>query len=132
LQGLEKYQSRRKTSRSSSGKTKTKTKSKSALQVTLSLKPSVKRYAEPEAISAKLNRTVQLPGWSEQKSVGVHKDRLQLTAQTTEEWHGKPLPPQPDETTAASGPHLVAMMFLSLYQALNQSRARRKSGGEEK
>ena len=125
LEGLEKYQARRKTYRSTSGKTKSKSKSKNALQVTLSLKPSAKQYVTPDAIAAKLESTVQLPGWSARKSVGLHKDRLQLTAQTTAEWHGKPLPPQPDDTTYASGPHLVAMMFLSLYQALNESRTKR-------
>ena len=126
LQGLEKFQARHKKYRGRSGKSKSKSKTKSALQVTLSLKPNAKQYAEPEAISSKLKNTVQLPEWSGQKSVGVHKARLQLTAQTTAAWHGKPLPHQPDEKTYASGPHLVAMMFLSLYQALNQSQTKRK------
>ena len=126
LQGLEKFQNRRKSYRSRSGKRKSKSKSKSALQVTLSLKPKAKKYAEPETISATLKDTVQLPGWCDQKSVGVHKDRLLLTAQTNAEWHGKPLPPQPEGNTPASGPHLVAMMFLSLYQALNQSQTTQK------
>lgn len=125
LEGLEKFQARRKTYRSSSGKSKSKSKTKSALQVTLSLKPSVKKYEAPEAIAAALESAVQLPTWSHRKSVGLHKDRLQLTAQTTAEWHGKPLPSEPDDTTYASGSHLVAMMFLSLYQALNQSRTKR-------
>jgi hypothetical protein len=126
LQGFEKHQARRKTYRGRSGKTKSKSKSKSALQVTLSLKPSPKQYAEADSISTKLKETVQLPGWCKQKSAGIHKDRLQLTTQTTVDWHGQPLPRQPDEKTFASGPHLVAMMFLSLYQALNQSQIRRK------
>lgn len=125
LQGLEKYQARHKTYRSRSGKTKSKSKSKSALEVTLLLKPSGKQYAEPEVIAAKLNNTVQLPEWCQRKSAGLHKDRLQLTAQTKAQWHGKPLPPVPDEKSLASGPHLVAMMFLSLYQALNQSQLKR-------
>lgn len=124
LQGLEKYQARRKTYRSRSGKTKSKSKSKSALQVTLLLKPNAKQYTEPETISSRLKSTVQLPGWATTKSVGLHKDRLQLTAQSVAAWHGKPLPPRPDNNTFASGPHLVAMMFLSLYQALNQSRTK--------
>ena len=125
LEGLEKFQARHKTYRSRSGKSKSKSKTKSALQVTLSLKPSAKKYEAPEAIAATLEKTVQLPTWSHRKSVGLHKDRLQLTAQITADWHGKPLPPQPDGTTCASGPHLVAMMFLSLYQALNESRTKR-------
>ncbi|MCX7423645.1 MAG: hypothetical protein NT013_29480 [Planctomycetia bacterium] len=126
LQGLEKYQDRRKKYRSRSGKSKTKSKSKSALQVTVSLKPSPKRYAESDVISTKLEGALQLPKWSRQKFAGVHKDRLLLTTLTAVDWHGKPLPPNPDEDTYASGPHLVAMMFLSLYQALNQSQIKPK------
>jgi len=125
LQGLEKFQARRKTYTSSSGKSKSKSKTKSALQVTLSLKPSAKQYENPEAIASKFEGTTQLPSWSDRKSVGLHKDRLQLTAQTSEEWHGKPLPANPDHNNYASGPHLVAMMFLSMYQALNESKTKR-------
>lgn len=126
LQGLEKYQARRKTYRSRSGKSKSKSKSKSALQVTLSLKPNPKRYAESEELSAKLKQSLQLPPWSNQKFVGVHKDRLLLTALTPADWHGKPIPPNPDDDSFFSGPHLVAMMFLSLYQALNQSQLKQE------
>ena len=124
LIGTEKYQARNKHYRSRSGKSKSKSKSKSATQITLSLKPSAKRYSGLEQISKDAAKAVQLPSWSHSKSVGVANGRLHLTAATTADWKGQL--PQPDSPDAASGPHLVAMMFLSLYQTLNQARTSRK------
>ena len=122
LLGTEKFQARTKSYRSRSGKTKSKSKSKSSTQVTLSLKPSGKRYAEVEQISPKLTAAVQLPSWASSKSVDAADDRVSLTTFTTAAWTGQPRGP---DSTSPSGPHLVAMMFLSLYQALNQSRVAR-------
>lgn len=124
LIGTEKYQARKKRYRGRSGKWKSKSKSKSATQITLSLKPSAKRYSGIEQLSGDVAKSVQLPDWSHSKSVGVANGRLHLTAATTANWKGQlPQPNSPDEV---SGPHLVAMMFLSLYQALNQARTSRK------
>lgn len=122
LLGVEKFQARTKTYRSSSGKSKSKSKSKSSTQVTLSLKPSGKRYAEVEEIAPKLTAAVQLPGWASSRSVDAADGRVSLTTFTTANWTGQPRGP---DATQPSGPHLVAMMFLSLYQALNQSRVSR-------
>ncbi len=122
LLGVEKFQARTKSYRSRSGKSKSKSKSKSSTQVTLSLKPSGKRYAEVEQISPKLAAAVQLPGWASSRSVDTADGRVSLTTFTTANWTGQPRGP---DAAQPSGPHLVAMMFLSLYQALNQSRVPR-------
>ncbi|MFM9965191.1 MAG: hypothetical protein ACKV2Q_28670 [Planctomycetaceae bacterium] len=122
LIGVEKFQARKKSYRSRSGKYKSKSKTKSSTQVTLSLKPSAKRYAEIEQIGTKLDAAVQLPNWASSRSVGAANGRVFLTTMTKSDWSGQPRSPK---STGNSGPHLVAMMFLSLYQALNQSRVAR-------
>jgi hypothetical protein len=108
----------------SSTKTKETSRTRSIVRLRLRVKPN--RYRHLERIKAEAPRAVRLPEGADRPKLTVTADSLSLRARVGDGWAGDPLP-------VAGGPkkpnatHVVAMMFLSLYQILNLSRAMDKA-----
>ena len=97
------------------GKSKHKSKTKSAAEAVLKLKVKPERYGAIDFVSEDIRSAVKLPPWAELKAASVSSNLLTLRATTRTEWE------------SAAGAELVALMFLSLYQALNLARELKKS-----
>lgn len=117
---IDKLQKRSRWKRSISGKMKHKTKEKSAAEAILKLTPKTSRYSRLETLGPEAEGAVQLPRGVLLKSLQATPEGFVLRATTPEPWTAPP-PDEPEE--GLSGNQMVAMMFLSLYQVLNLSRA---------
>ncbi|MAD80757.1 MAG: hypothetical protein QGG71_24140 [Pirellulaceae bacterium] len=116
---IEKQQDRHRTKRSASGKTKHKHKTKNSSEAIISLKIKEKRYPQAQELYKTLNETLKLPSWVELKSVVAEGDVLTLRTTSRVTWDA----PGPGEKAAArDGINWMAMMFLSLYRFLNNSK----------
>ncbi len=116
---IEKQQDRHRTKISASGKTKHKYKTKNSSEAMVSLKIKQKRYPQAQELDRKVNQTVQLPPWVQLKSVGTEGELLTLRTTTNTKWDAR----GPGEKPATrDGVNWVAMMFLSLYRLLNDSK----------
>lgn len=119
---IEKHQDRSKTKRSRSGKTKTKYKKKNSSEAIVRLKLKSKRHPDTSQYLAAIQKHIRLPDWTVLKSVDVQENTITLRATTLITWDVR----VPGETAGSGGKAVdfdgvewVAMMFLSLYQALN-------------
>ena len=116
---IEKQQQRSKTKVSRSGKRKHKQKSKRSSEAIVSLKIKEKRYPNAQNSYGKIRNVVKLPSWVELKAIEAEGDRLMLRASTTQNWGVAGLG---SKQASRDGVNWMAMMFLSLYHALNVSK----------
>lgn len=124
LAATTRWQARSKTKRSSSGKTKWKHKTKESTVLGLRLRFKPERYSHVATI-ADAKRAVQLPKGVTLRAVATSSDSALLAA-TLPKWENVPAGREPGNSV--SGPHTVAMMFLSLYQVLNLSKELDRAG----
>ena len=116
---IEKQQDRHRKKRRPSGKIKHKYKTKNASEAIVRLKIKQKRYPQAQALYGKVNETVQLPPWVELKSFKAEGDLLTLRTTTRTRWDAR----GPNENIGNyDGVNWMAMMFLSLYRLLNDSK----------
>ena len=115
---VERFQERSRWATSRSGKKKRKTKTKSATVFRLRLKPKAKRYQHLSEIGANAQGALQLPEAVQTKGLQVEDGGLSVKVQSKADWQ------------AGEGKQVVAMMFISLYQILNLSRAITKPGSQ--
>lgn len=111
----ERLQVRRKSYRTSRGKHKTKTKKKSATVFGLALAPKEKRYGAVAGLAPQAQAALQLPAWAGAKRLEADQDGLTLKTLTKAAWDEGP-------KVDHQGTRLLGMMFLSLYQLLNEQR----------
>jgi len=119
LTATTKLQKRRKWKKSSSGKSKLKTKSKELTVFSLRLRFKTRKYPGVETIQ-NAKGAVQLPKGASIRKVKAYADEVFLAAGVSA-WDNAA--PSKEATTTVSGPHMIAMMFLSVYQILNLSKA---------
>lgn len=114
----ERVDRRNRAKRNSRGRTKYKSKvlSDAIAKVQLRVKPE--RYQHLERLGPHARNAVQLPKGTQLKSLGVQEDRITLTVLVSSPWDFKDT-----EKGQVNAVRMVAMMFLSLYQVLNLSRA---------
>lgn len=115
-------QARHRWAKSRSGKSKLKSKKKEATVLALRLKFKPKRYPNLAKIS-QANGAVQLPPGVTLRRVGTAADSASISVKFSQ-WDNHSAKAVVGKT---SGPHAIAMMFLSLYQILNLSKAIEKS-----
>ena len=127
---IERFQVRSRWKRGRSGKMKHKTKTKSATVVVLRLKPKAAKHAYLQRLASDARNAVQLPGWVQLRDLGVADGLLVLKVGTKTVWSVPDHPNKPSKRGQApktevphNGQQMTAMMFLSLYQVLNLSRA---------
>lgn len=115
---------RRKTRRNARGKTKTKTKEKSRARsvVLLRLRVKPQRYRHLERIAPQAPQAVQLAPGVQKHKLDVAADHLSLRVRLGG-WSGGGPGAGTGGPADANAAHVVMMMFLSLYQVLNLSRA---------
>lgn len=146
---IAKHQDRERTKRSASGKLKRKSKTKDSSEAIVSLKIKGKRYPNVTPAAAtttdqgtippvlqsggagsstahgahdqRLSQYIQLPPWTALKSVAVEGDQLTLRSTCTQNWTVK-TPTQPLGLRQGDGVNWLAMMLLSLYALLNESK----------
>ncbi len=119
---LSQYRSRWKTS--ASGKSKHKSKTKTATEAVLCLRPKITKYEHAVQFSAEAAKdAVKLPDWVALKSIDITDRGLTLKVKAKAPWNIASRGKQPER----DGVHMIAMMFLSLYQILNLSRAMSKA-----
>jgi hypothetical protein len=117
---LAKVQARSRWARGRSGKMKYKTKSKGSSDAILRLKVKPDRYRHLADLAADARSAVQLPAGARVKAIQLEPGAALLRVAATDGWDDV----APGNTASKpSGAHLVAMMFVSLYQVLNLSRA---------
>ncbi|MEL6760140.1 MAG: hypothetical protein AAFP04_07020 [Myxococcota bacterium] len=123
---IAKTQQRTRTKRSRSGKTKHKRKTKFGAEALVTLKVKPARYRHLASLSEDAIGALQLTEDTERKQMTIDERGLGLRVKLSPSWRAT----LPDESSrAASGTHALAMMFLSLYQILNLSRAIEKKAG---
>lgn len=124
---LEKYQSRGKWGGRKGNKWKTK--DRSATEVIVELTPKAEKYPNLDAMAEQLYGAVRLPQWVTLKLLHLNQGTLTLRVTTPADWDC-PSPPEPGKQpapTAFHGVDLISLMFLSLYQPLNLTRAVEKA-----
>lgn len=121
----ERFQHRVRWTTSRSGKWKNKRKTKSATKAVLRLKPKPSKHLHLWKLAPDAANAIQLPDWAWVKSIAVEGGVLVLKVSVKVDW-GVPLPDR--ERPWCDGVHLIAMMFLSLYQIVNLSKVLTKAG----
>jgi hypothetical protein len=121
---VEKYQARGKWGGRRGNKWKTK--DRSATEVILELTPKPEKYPQVESLADQLYSAVRLPNWCTLKLLHHNQGVLMLRVVTPADWDCPP-PPEPGKAkpppTSFNGVDLLSLMFLSLYQPLNLTRA---------
>ncbi len=115
---IQKHQDRQKTKRSRSGKLKTKHKTKGSSEAIVRIKLKSKYHPDTSQYASRLEQAIKLPPWTQLKSVTVQGHTVTLRTSTTVEWDvvgPSGAPPTHDAV------QWVALMFLSLYQVLNEN-----------
>jgi hypothetical protein len=120
---IEKTQHRSRWKRSASGKMKRKTKTKSGSEASLLLKIKPSRHPALQKLGSDANGALQLPPEVQPKDLQVTAEGIVLKTRLDPEWVVPGPNEREEDMTGPSGPHAVAMMFLSLYQILNLSKA---------
>lgn len=115
---VEKHQDRSKTKRSRSGKYKTKYKKKNSSEAIVRLKLKAKNHPDTSPYLAEITKHLRLPDWTILKSIDVQDHTITLRATTAVDWDVRR---QSGKSVNFDGVEWVAMMFLSLYKALNQA-----------
>lgn len=123
---VEKHQERTKIKRSRRGKIKRKSKQKSSTETLLQLTPKPGRYSQLQAIGGDARGAIQLPENVTVKALDASAESLSL--RTLTDWRWNSALPKGGSLSGLSGPHLVSLMFLSLFQVLNLSRHLDRSG----
>ncbi|MCA9071861.1 MAG: DUF308 domain-containing protein [Planctomycetaceae bacterium] len=113
---IEKQQDRHCTKRSASGKTKHKRKTKNASEAIVSLKIKKAPYAQNPNLALNIRKTLKLPQQTHFKTANFENEVLSLRTTTKSPW---------DVGMAGQldGVNWIAMMFLSLYQVLHESKS---------
>lgn len=122
---VEKFQARDRWKRSRSGKSKHKSKSKTGTAAVLRLKPKSSKVADWTANLDANQKAIQLPDWVEFKGLQEEGDVLVLKVGTKTPWA------VPATRAKSDGVEMVSMMFLSLYQIVNLSKAVAKAKTQE-
>jgi hypothetical protein len=120
---VEKYQARGKWGGRRGNKWKTK--DRTATEVIVELTPKAEKYPKIDNMAEQLYGAVRLPQWVTIKLLHMHQGTLLLRVVTPAAWDCPP-PPEPGKhptPTSYNGVDLVSLMFLSLYQPLNLTRA---------
>ena len=117
---VEHFQYRHRWKRSRSGKSKHKSKTKSATTSIVRLKPKTGKYVGLSQFARDARQAVQIPAWLTCKSLVVQDDSLLIKTATKESWE---VPRANGPNVHNNGVNMIAMMFLSLYQILNLSKA---------
>ena len=116
---IEKQQDRSRTKVNARGKVKRKRKTKNSSEAIVGLKIKEKRYPNAHQSYGRIRNLIKLPPWVELKAIQADGDRLTLRATTKSTWDvagpGK-------KRLSRDGVNWMAMMFLSLYRALNVSK----------
>jgi len=105
---------------SMSGKKKYKTKTKHGAEASLLLKVKPSRHPALQKLGTDASAALQLPPNVEAKDLQVGAEGITLKTRLDPDWA---VPGPNDADDNMGGPHMVAMMFLSLYQILNLSKA---------
>ena len=113
--------------RSRSGKNKYKSKTKTATVAALQLKPKPHKYPQLDTLAEAATSHIQIPDWCELKKSSVSANGIAMKVGAKVDWGVV----TENFKTTYNGAQMVAMMFLSLYRTLNQSRQLRKSGGDQ-
>jgi hypothetical protein len=116
---IEKFQARGRWKTSASGKSKYKSKTKTGTVSTLRLKPKLRKITNWSNHVDASSDAIQLPDWVELKGLQEEGDILALKVGAKDDWSV----PKAGEDHPRNGVNMVAMMFLSLYQILNLSKA---------
>jgi len=119
------HQARSKTKRSRSGKLKHKSKTKSAFRAELRLRFKPAKYRHMAALKAEAEEAVQLPSGVELKRLRYNDREIGLRVASKSEWsvrQGSKL-----LSRGVDGTRALSMMFLSLFQILNLSKAIQKA-----
>lgn len=111
---IEKQQDRHRTKRSASGKIKHKKKTKNKSEAIVTLKIKEKRYPQAQDLFQQAQQSVKLPKGVSVKSVTADGEGLTLRSTRVRPW---------PKTGASDADNWVAMMFLSLYHILNESKS---------
>ena len=124
---IEKHQKRHRTKRSRSGKIKHKNKTKHATEAIVSLKIKGKRYPQLTGQAKQVDKYIQLPPKATLKSIRVEGEQLVLRSTCTVPWSLKSMgePEFAERVRGVSGldgVNWLAMMLLSLYALLNESK----------
>jgi tellurite resistance protein len=124
---IEKHQKRHRTKRSRSGKIKHKNKTKHATEAIVSLKIKGKRYPQLTGQAKQVDKYIQLPPKATLKSIRVEGEQLVLRSTCTVPWSLKSMGEPEFAERVRGGPGLdgvnwLAMMLLSLYALLNESK----------
>lgn len=123
---IAKTQQRTRVKRSRSGKTKRKQKKKFGAEASVMLKVKPARYRHLANLSEDAIEALQLSQNTERKAMTIDERGLGLRVRLSPSWRAT----SSDKSSApSSGTHALAMMFLSLYQILNLSRAIDKKPG---
>jgi len=117
------FQRRTRWAQSRSGKMKRKSKSKTATRATLQLKVKPSKYPGLDKVAGSAQGAVQLPEQATLRGVSGDATGLVLKAGMPLGWTAPP-PGEPDQDHG--GARTVAMMFMSLYQVLNLTKAASK------
>lgn len=112
---IEKQQDRHRTKRSASGKTKHKSKTKRASEAIVSLKIKDGPYAPEPKLASQVKKTLKIPNRTHFKAANVKGGALSLRTTTNSSW-------DVGVTNQLDGVNWIAMMFLSLYRVLNESK----------
>lgn len=124
---IEKHQKRHRKKRSRSGKIKHKSKTKHATEAIVSLKIKGKRYPQLTGQAKQVNQYIQLPPKATLKSIRVEGEQLVLRSTCEVPWSLKSMGQDGFAERVRRGSKLdgvnwIAMMLLSLYALLNESK----------
>lgn len=114
----ERVEERSRWKKNSRGKSKHKTKKLSDAIARVQLRVKPERYQHLGRLGPHASQAVQLPPGTQLKRLDVEADRLTLMVLVDSPWDTHETDPTP-----VNAVRVVAMMFLSLYQVLNLSRA---------